>query len=92
MSCDVVCTDLTKLSGRRRKYAWQALMKPLPFCRSPSKLGGGEGFKSFFVFVTVATGRGAGVAATGEFCCVTLWGSHYLIANYFYFNLLNQYL
>ena len=47
-------------------YAWQALMNPLPFWRSPSKFGGGEGFRSFFVLVVEATGRGAG-AATGEF-------------------------
>ena len=57
-----------KLSGQRRKYAWHAFMNPLPFCRSPSKLGGGEGFKSFLVLVAEATGCGAGAAVAGEFC------------------------
>jgi hypothetical protein len=49
-------------SGRRRKYAWQAWMNPFPFCRSPSKVGGSDGFKSFLTVQVATVGRaGVGV-------------------------------
>jgi hypothetical protein len=45
-------------------------MKPRPLCRSPSKFGGGEGFKSVLIFTAEAVGCVAAVGGCAWICVI----------------------
>jgi hypothetical protein len=51
-------------------------MKPLPFCLSPSKFGGGDGFKSILGRVAEASG-----SCAGEVCGIAVCGFCVIVAN-----------
>jgi len=54
-----------KLIRTQAEVRLTGIMKPFPFCLSPSKLGGGAGFKSIFGRVAGATGSGVWVCGSG---------------------------